>query len=403
MNNALHSAETMDAHGLNSPRAQELLERARGMRKVLQERAAQCAAASRVPDETIADFKDAGFFKILQSKAYGGYEMDPQVYYSVVIELAKGCMSSAWVMSVIGVHNWQLNLFDPRAAAEVWKDDPSVLVSSSYAPMGMVERVEGGFKLTGHWSFSSGCEHCDWVFLGAVVPAEDGSWDLHNYRTFLLPAKDYKIEKNWDVVGLKGTGSHDVTVDGAFVPEYRTHFMIADMSGEKHKDKPPVYRLPFMQVFSRAVCTATLGALDAQVEDYAALANRRMAGPIFMKDDPNAKRVAARAKLAVESMKNTMLQSFQRMMDSARSGVPLDMADRARFRYESSVVVDECIAHSSRILKSSGSGAIRMGSPLLARHLDMLASQAHVANVSDSFEVNLGGVLFGQDSTELGL
>ncbi|HBG29308.1 MAG TPA: flavin-dependent monooxygenase [Gammaproteobacteria bacterium] len=393
----------MDAHGLNSPRAQELLERARGMRKVLQERAAQCAAASRVPDETIADFKDAGFFKILQSKAYGGYEMDPQVYYSVVIELAKGCMSSAWVMSVIGVHNWQLNLFDPRAAAEVWKDDPSVLVSSSYAPMGMVERVEGGFKLTGHWSFSSGCEHCDWVFLGAVVPAEDGSWDLHNYRTFLLPAKDYKIEKNWDVVGLKGTGSHDVTVDGAFVPEYRTHFMIADMSGEKHKDKPPVYRLPFMQVFSRAVCTATLGALDAQVEDYAALANRRMAGPIFMKDDPNAKRVAARAKLAVESMKNTMLQSFQRMMDSARSGVPLDMADRARFRYESSVVVDECIAHSSRILKSSGSGAIRMGSPLLARHLDMLASQAHVANVSDSFEVNLGGVLFGQDSTELGL
>lgn len=257
--------------------------------------------------------------------------------------------------------------------------------------------------MTGHWSFSSGCEHCDWVFLGAVVPAEDGSWDLHNYRTFLLPAKDYKIEKNWDVVGLKGTGSHDVTVDGAFVPEYRTHFMIADMSGEKHKDKPPVYRLPFMQVFSRAVCTATLGALDAQVEDYAALANRRMAGPIFMKDDPNAKRVAARAKLAVESMKNTMLQSFQRMMDSARSGVPLDMADRARFRYESSVVVDECIAHSSRILKSSGSGAIRLGSPLLARHLDMLASQAHVANVSDSFEVNLGGVLFGQDSTELGL
>jgi len=403
MNTALHSNEAIDMHGLGSPRAQELLERARNLKDTLRSRAAQCTAGSRVPDETIADFKEAGFFKILQAREYGGYEMDPQVYYSVVMELAKGCMSSAWVMSVIGVHNWQLNLFDPRAAAEVWKDDASVLISSSYAPMGMVERVDGGFKLTGHWSFSSGCEHCDWVFLGAVVPAEDGSWDLHNYRTFLLPAKDYTIEKNWDVVGLKGTGSHDVTVDGAFVPEYRTHFMIADMSGAKHKDKPAVYQLPFMQVFSRAVCTATLGTLEAQLEDYVGLANRRMAGPIFMKDDPNAKRVAARTKLGIESMKSTMLQSFQRMMESARTGIEIDMADRARFRYESSIVVDECIALSSKIMKASGSGAIRNGSSLLARHLDMLASQAHVANVSDPFEVNLGGVLFGQESTELGL
>lgn len=403
MTNALKVDNSQDQNSLGSPRANELLEKAREMRSVLQERSAQCAASARVPEETIHDFHRAGFFRILQSSQYGGYEMDPQVFYSVVMEVAKGCMSSAWVLSVVGVHNWQLNLFDPRAAEEVWGKDTSVLISSSYAPMGMVERVDGGFKFTGHWSFSSGCEHCDWVFLGAVVPTEDGQWDMHNYRTFLLPAKDYTVEKNWDVIGLRGTGSHDIVVDGVFVPEYRTHFMLEDVTTNKHDSKPPLYRLPFMQIFSRAVCTATLGALDAALEEYIAIAQRRMAGPMMMKDDPNAKRIAARSKAAAESMKITMMQNFDVMLQSARTGCELSMQDRARFRYESALVADQCIALSSAMLKAAGSGAIRNGSQLLGRHLDMLASQAHIANVSDPFEVNLGGIMFGQESTELGL
>lgn len=390
-------------NSLGSPLANELLEKARALHPVLRERAAKCAADAKVPEETIADFKEAGFFKILQSEAYGGYEMDPQVYYSVVIEIAKACMSSAWVLSVVGVHNWQLNLFDPEAAKEVWGDDPSVLISSSYAPVGLVTRVEGGFTLSGCWSFSSGCEHCDWVYLGAVAPGEDGSWAIENYRTFLLPRKDYKIIKNWDVVGLKGTGSHDIDVDNVFVPEHRTHFMFGDVNSDKHKSKRPVYQLPFMQVFSRAVCTATLGALEAALDDYIHVANNRLAGRVMMRDDADSKRIAAQVKSEIESMKLTMISNFDSMLESARTGVEISMADRARFRYESSMVADRCIALSSKMLKASGSGSIRSKSALLAKHLDMLASQAHVANVSDAFEINLGGVLFGHETTELGL
>ena len=390
-------------HSLGSPRALTLLQKARDLQPVLKERAAKCAADAKVPEETIADFKAAGFFKILQAEAYGGYEMDPQVYYSVVIEIAKACMSSAWVLSVVGVHNWQLNLFDPEAAKEVWATDPSVLISSSYAPVGLVTRVEGGFMLSGCWSFSSGCEHCDWVYLGAVAPAEDGSWEMENYRTFLLPRKDYKIIKNWDVVGLKGTGSHDIDVEDVFVPEHRTHFMFGDVISDKHKNKPPLYQLPFMQVFSRAVCTATLGALEAALDDYINIANNRLVGRVMMRDDADSKRTAAQVKSAIESMKLTMNANFEAMQDSARTGVEISSADRARFRYESAMVADRCIALSSKMLKGSGSGSIRNKSTLLAKHLDMLASQAHVANVYDAFEINLGGVLFGHEMAELGL
>ena len=392
-----------NSHNLDSPRARALLQAAREMGPVLIARQEECALDHRSPEATIADFHDAGFFRILQARKYGGYEMDPQVFYSLLLELARYCMSSAWVLGVIGVHNWQMNLFDDAAAEEVWGEDPTVLVSSSYAPVGRVVPQDVGFRLSGRWSFSSGCEHCDWVFLGAVVPTEDAPWDMANYRTFLLPRSDYQIVDNWDVVGLKGTGSHDIVVDDVFVPEHRTHNMLADDGGRKFTNKPPVYRLPFMQVFSRAVSTPTLGALEGALEKFTEVAATRLAGPIAMKDDPNAKRLAAEVDAAISAMKNTLFHDFDRLMECARVGTVASLRDRARYRYNTSKAADCCVGLSSAMLKAAGSSGIRNNSPLLTQHLDILASQAHIANVSEPFAVNLGGILFGQESTDLSL
>lgn len=388
---------------MGSPRALALLKAARDLQPVLYERAEQCKSLGRVPDETIADFHKAGFFKILQSEEYGGYEMDPQVFYAVGLELAKACMSSAWVLGVVAVHNWQMNLFDPQASEDVWGEDPAVLVSSSYAPMGRVTPVDGGFRLSGRWSFSSGCEHCQWVFLGAVVPTEDAPWDMQNYSTFLLPREDYTIEENWDVVGLQGTGSHDIVVEDVFVPEHRVHRMREDSNGHKHRNKAPLYRLAFMQVFSRAVCNASLGAVEGVLENYIEVAKTRVAGPVPMKDDPNARKIAADAKSAIEHMKMMMFSSFDRLMDAARSDTELTLLDRSLFRYETSMVADQCLAISSSMLKAAGSGAIRNSSAMLGRHQDILASQAHIANISEPFAINLGGILFEQKNTDLSL
>lgn len=397
------SATESSPFSLGSPRAEALLEAARELGPVLESRLEACREDRRIPDATIADFHDAGFFKTLQSSEYGGFEMDPQVFYAVLLELAKTCMSSAWVLGVTGVHNWQLNLFDAQAAQDVWADDSSVLISSSYAPVGKVTPVDGGFRLSGRWSFSSGCEHCDWVFLGAVVPTEEAPWDMRNYRTFLLPKADYRIIDNWDVVGLSGTGSHDIVVDDAFVAEYRTHHMRADDGGRKFMDKPPLYRLPFMQVFARAVSTPTLGALDGALEKFITIAQSRLAGPIMMKDDPNARRLAADVDVAIAGMKDTLFNNFDALMDCARAQQVASLHDRARYRYHTAAVADRCRELSSAMLKSSGSSGIRNGGSLLRQHQDILASQAHIANVSEPFAVNLGGILFGEESTDPGL
>ena len=376
---------------------------ARDMGPALRMRSAQCKADSRVSDETVAEFHEAGFFKILQPEQWGGYAMDPQVFYAVGIEVAKNCPSSAWILGVIAVHNWQLAVFDDQAAQDVWAVDPTVLISSSYAPVGKVKVVEGGFRLSGRWSFSSGSEHCKWAFLGAVVPTPDAPFDMANYRTFLVPISDYEIVHNWDVVGLQGTGSHDIVVDDVFVAEHRTHKsmdgFLCDNPGNAVNDAP-LYRMPFMQVFVRAVCTATLGACEGALEAFVEVAKTRQVGPNKMKNDPFARVLAAEVKASLEEMKLTMIRNFDAMMACCRAGEPIAVEDRVRYRYDSAVVADRCLALSGKMLKASGSGGIRQGSDLLGFHLDILASQAHVANNSIPFATNMGGVLFGEESVD---
>lgn len=395
-----------DQYSLASPRAKELLAKAEALQPVLADRAAKCAEIRRVPEETIQDFQDAGFFKMLQPEQWGGYAMDPQVFYAVQLKIAEACMSSGWVLGVVAVHNWQLGLFDDQAAQDAWSKDPSTLISSSYAPVGKVKKVDGGFQLSGQWGFSSGSEHCEWVFLGAVVPEEGAPFDMSNYRTFMVPRADYEIVDTWHVVGLQGTGSQDIKVVDAFVPEHRTHKLKdgfnCDNPGNAVNDAP-LFRLPFGQVFVRAVCSGSLGALEGSLAAFIDIAKTRVVGPAKMKDDPFARKLASEVRCAIEEMKLVMYRNFDEMMALAAAGTPIPLDDRARYRYDSAIVADRCAELSAKMLKASGSKGIFLGNQVLARHLDILASQAHVANNTNIYSNNLGGMLFGDDNIDLNM
>src|SRR4030095_12936983 len=187
-------------------------------------RASECDSLRRVPDETFESFQRSGLLRALQPRRWGGFELSPLTFFEAVAEVGAACPSSAWFLSVVGIHTWQLGLFPEQAQRDVWGKDTSVLISSSYAPTGKVERVDGGFRLSGRWSFSSGCDHCQWVFLCGIAPGDGLAPDM---RTFLLPAADYRIIDNWHVAGLAGTGSKEIALAGALVPEQRSPLVLA--------------------------------------------------------------------------------------------------------------------------------------------------------------------------------
>lgn len=383
---------------------QRLLQRARELVPVLRERASQAAHAGRLPEETLRDFHDAGFFRILQPARWDGYELEPQDFFEVQMTLAEGCMSSAWVLGVIAIHNWQLALFDDRAAQDVWGEDSSVLISSSYMPVGKVTRVEGGFRLSGRWGFSSGSQHCQWAFLGAMVPpAEPGG--APDYRTFLVPRHDYSVLANWDVMGLEATGSHDVLVEDAFVPEYRTHRSIDGFmqnSPGNAVNTAPLFRIPFGQIFVRAVSSSTIGALQGAIDLFGEVNRQRVGVNDGRKivQDPGAQTALADAMVTVDECKTVLLRNFALMMQRARDGQPLTMAERVKMRYDSAIVPDKCAQAVAALMYNSGASSIFREHGLNRAFRDIHTGRAHVANCPGKYALNLGAVSMGQESSD---
>jgi 3-hydroxy-9,10-secoandrosta-1,3,5(10)-triene-9,17-dione monooxygenase len=382
---------------------QSLIQRAREMVPVLAQRAKQAEADRKVPVETVADMQAAGFFEVLKPKKYGGYEMDPQVFYEICMTLAEGCMSTAWIYGVIGVHNWQIALFDPRAAEDVFGKDPSTLIASTYMPKGQVKKADGGFKFSGRWGFSSGIDHCQWVFLGGLIFAEDGK-SPPEYRTFLLPRSDFEVIDTWHVMGLKATGSKDIVVKDAFVPEYRTHkasdgFMGTNPGGETFTST--LYDLPFGQIFVRAVSSAAIGALQGAVNSFREWGKAWMGnmGAKTAEQGP-AQMAVADAMVAIDEMKLVLNRNFETLADKIRKGQPLDLNERLHYRYQASQVVERCAHHAYKIFSACGGRGIFNDFPVVRQFLDIHAARGHYANNPDIFGRNYGGVLLGRDNTD---
>ncbi len=376
--------------------------RARALAPVLASRVPETRARQHLPQATIDDLHEGGFFTLLQPACFGGQEVDPGTFFDVQIALATGCASTAWVFSVLAVHAWQLALFPVQAQHDVWDDDPRALIGSSYAPTGRVEVEEGGYRLSGRWCFSSGSTHCGWFFLGGLIHGEGGP----QMRTFLVPRSDVVLETCWDTVGLEGTGSNDVVVDGAWVPEHRTHRLGDGFSGRSPGlavHDAPLFRLPFGQVFVRSVSTTILGVLGGALDAYLGVAREKIAasnrGKISL--DPVSQRVCAQAIATLDAEKLVLHRSFEEMMAQVRAGEPIPILRRVQFRYESARAVQHCLAAVDALFTTSGGRAIFRDAPIQRFFQDAHAVAAHFANKPDGPCRNLGGVLLGAENTDL--
>ena len=376
----------------------DYLDRVRALLPRLRERAPQAERLRRLPDETFADFQQAGLFRALQPKRYGGYELDPSVFYQAVVEVGTVCGSSGWVLGVIGVHNWHLAIFPPQAQEDVWGEDTSVQLSTSLAPTGTVEQVAGGYRLNGRWSFSSCCDFCQWAVLGGMAPVESGQ--PPEARVFLVPRRDYVIDDNWHVMGLCATGSKDIVVDDAFVPEYRTHSYL-DAFHLRHPgntvNDAPLYRLPFGLIFPYGITApaigAAMGALEAFREQSCKRVNLRDQSRVV--EDPFIQHRLAEAAAEIGAARDRMLGNFAEMMRLARAGEEILLSDRARYRWDSGKAIDWSVKAVDRLFEASGGRGIFLDNPIQRAWRDVHAMRAHAGNNPERAAFVFGRSEFG--------
>jgi 3-hydroxy-9,10-secoandrosta-1,3,5(10)-triene-9,17-dione monooxygenase len=367
----------------------------------LAERALAQRARRGILPETIAEMQAAGFFRVLQPKRWGGYEMELGTFYDIELALGEGDMSTGWTYGVIGVVSWVLGLIDDRAAQEVWGRDSAVLLCSSTMPAGSASAVDGGFRLSGRWRYASGCEHCDWALLGGMVAAADAPPD---WRFFLVPRRDYKTVDTWQVAGLQGTGSIDVILDDVFVPGYRTQRLHDnfELRGAGQALNPSgLYRLPFGQIFVRGVSTAGLGALQAMLTaliDYSRTRVTRAGGR--SSENPFVQLVCAETAAALDEMRATLHRNFQALHDYARRGEMPPLELRLQYKFQSSAVIERCTLLAARIFKATGAAGLSDELPFGRILADLMAARQHISNQYEHYGSNWGAVMLGLESRD---
>ncbi|WP_040807468.1 acyl-CoA dehydrogenase family protein [Nocardia concava] len=320
----------------------------------------------KLSDESVKIIRQAGVMRLLQPTDFGGYAAHPRDFAEAVMAVAKHCGSTGWVCGVGGVHPWEMALMDRRLQNEVWGENPDTWIASPYAAMGVATPVDGGFILRGRWQFSSGTDHCDWIFLGAMTGDAEGKPLMPpKVMHVVLPRKDYTIvDDSWDVIGLQGTGSKDIIVDGAFIPSYRTIEFDAVAAGEIAAERAgrtdTVYKLPFWAMFPLGITAAVVGIaegalaahLDYQRDRVTAMGTR-------IKDDPYVLSAISEAAADIAASRTQLLDGVSRLYDQAEAGKEITFADRSLVRRNQVRCAWRAVSAVDEIFARSGGNAVR--------------------------------------------
>jgi resorcinol 4-hydroxylase (FADH2) len=351
-----------------------------------------------VPRETIAEYHDTGILRILQPRRFGGLQGRFSIFSRIIEEFTYGCASSAWVYAVLAEHQWIIAQYPEQAQIDVWGDDPLAVASSSLAPRAPAKKVTGGWRLSGKYTFSSGCDHAQWAILGAFL-GEAG--DPRSIAYLLVPLAETEIVDDWDVLGLAGTGSKSLAVKDVFVPEHRC-VMVADLfngtpPGAALYPDYPVVRAPrgYLVSYSLSPVGIALGtrALEQVCGD---LSTRMSRGVNRMSDSEAVQMAIGEAAAAIDAATLTLHHGREHSTAEVSSGRRITMAEAVQARRDVVYAQHQVGWALERLCELSGARWVYDSHPLQEMRRDVMTILTHfAANRSAAYAAN-GSILLGR-------
>ena len=379
----------------------EVTERILARAEELAAEAAPSDELGRLTDTTAEILRESGVMRMLQPREHGGYEASPVDFFRTQLAIGVQSSSAGWVAGVVGVHAFEMAQMDPVLQKEVWAEDPDTWIASPYAPIGRATPVEGGYRFSGRWPFSSGTDHCRWIILGGLIVDEDGKPVPGGLRHFVLPRQDYEIiQDSWDVVGLRGTGSKDILIEDKFIPSHRVLDPVpmedGGLAAEVGRGDSPLYRMPFHPMFTAGITTATIamaqGALAAFV---ASMRNRVTARGVKTANDPHQLAVLGRAISDLQAGEVQLFDDIERMWEQAQRDERFTPEDRIRVRRNQVRISRRAVNAVDELFLHAGGTALRSDSVLQRCWRDIHAAMNHASNNADPIYQAYGLNLFG--------
>lgn len=379
-----------------------VLERVEMLADYLEGQAEAADELGRLPDETAKRLREAGVVRMLQPKDFGGYETSPVDFFRAILSIGSHSGSAGWVAGVVGVHPFELGVGTRQMQEEIWGRDPDTWVASPYAPLGRARPVEGGYVFSGRWPFSSGTDLCDWVVLGGMITDQDGAVvGPGATRHFILPRTDYQIiHDSWQVVGLRGTGSKDVLIQDAFVPEHRVIDPEDVASGaaarSAGRDDVALYRMPFHVMFSGTIAAATLAITEGALAAFIAYSrSRRTRSNHQVSRDPHQLASLGGAAADIQASRVQFLDDINRLWELAKAGTEMAVDLRLEVRRNQVRAVRRAVDAVDTLMAHAGGAGMRLDNPIQRFWRDAHTGLSHASNVADPIYAACGLNLYG--------
>lgn len=379
-----------------------LVARATGLNSLLSKNAGQTEKDRRVAEENITALAEAGLFRTMVPKRYGGHQGSVRTHMEVTAAVAEACGSTAWVVALTNVCAWFTGLFDEKAQDEVFGANPDARVSGVFSPSTQVERVEGGLKASGKWFWSSGCLHADWAMLGLLETDKNGAV-LGQYLA-LMPMSELSIEDTWFTAGMKGTGSNCVIAKDVFVPEHRLLPMMPAVNSEyptPFKDEA-AYRAAFVPVAALILVGAQLGMSRAALAYVVEKAPQRSIAYTSFKKQTDSVSFQIQVSQAAMKIDTAHLHAFRAADDidnAAMRGEVLDYKTRARVRADTGYVAQYATDAINMLMTAHGAGSFADASPMQRLWRDANTAARHAIVLQPVGEEIYGKALLGVENT----
>jgi alkylation response protein AidB-like acyl-CoA dehydrogenase len=355
----------------------------------LKARRAEFATLGQLPADVVSTLRELGVYRALVSASHGGLEASPAAFLGLVEQLAQANGSVGWVAS-FGVSSMYLAALPEATLASLYADGPDVIFAGALFPPHKAERVDGGLKVSGRWKFGSGATGADLVGVGIKVEGDAGGLP----RMAVMPAAKVAIERNWDVIGLRGTGSHDILVENVVVPEDWTF-----IRGGAPTLDTPLYRYPSMAFAAQVLAVVGVGVARAALDEITAMAGGRasITGAPLLADRAYVQTEIAKAEARLRSARAFFYEATDDVWTTLRAGDPATVRQTMLLRLASSNIARIGRDVAQTAFNLSGTTGIYNDHPLAGYLHDAMVVAQH-AFLSEGTWQSAGRVLLGLDT-----
>jgi 3-hydroxy-9,10-secoandrosta-1,3,5(10)-triene-9,17-dione monooxygenase len=377
----------------------ELVARAMALVPQLHERVGEADRLRKLPPANVEAVRKAGLFKVLQARRYGGLQMSLRTHIETIVAVARGCASTAWCMGVIHAHSWLMAQFPKAAQDETYGANPDAIISAVIAPRGKAKLADGGYTLNGFWPFGSGSEHSQWLFLGAVV--ENAKGEVIDEADFLVPTREITIKDDWNVTGLRGTGSCSLVAKDVFVPKHRflsLRGLIGGQTPGASLHEGWLYKSGGVPVLTLALVPCGLGVARAALDAY----KERLPGRVVAYTDqevqmnmPVTHMQVAEAATKIDVAEALLYRVADEIQAAAERGEMMEFTKRARVRMDCAWAARQCLEAVETLYLASGGSGIADASALGRAWRDLHAVNMHgLLNLETNLEM-YGRIVLG--------